>query len=336
MSIKKTGAVGAALALVLAGCGNDSSDTGGNGGETETITVATASAQSYTIMHLAEELGMFEDAGIGLEQVSIERGAGPILAAMSNNSVDVAVQSPVVAASANNAGNDMRLFCGTASSLNAVILARPDSDIPEATPENWREALQSWSGRTMGIIAEGGAIEGYVRSLLKEAEVEDVELIAVGMGEQATNALLSGQIDLLFSVPFFSQQAQDRTKEVFSWAEDAPDEEITNSTQGAWMAKKEWLDNNSELAERFCSVMGDTIDEMFDNPEVLRDVLRERFNLQGDVLEASAAEDGPLALQSSDLACDAVANALEGAVDAGLLPSDTSTDCSTLLWEGVQ
>ncbi|AWH90989.1 hypothetical protein A6035_00985 [Dietzia lutea] len=287
---------------------------------------------SFVPMYLAQQLGYTQDAGIELDTVAMERGAGPIIAALSNGSVDVAVQSPAVLAAANESGADLRFFCGSAQLITSVILTKPDSGIQEATADDWQSAVRSWKGKTLGIPTLEGAVTYTVRSLIEEAGLapDDVELVAVGVGEGAFQTLQSDEIDLLFSFPFFTEQWTERSTVVFDWAEDAP-EEMSEVMQTGWMSTKGWLDSNPETASNFCDAMTRGVEGVLTESDATREILSDRYSLSGAPIEAAMSEDGPMASQSTELDCATTNRALTAAKEAGLLQREHT--CEDVVWD---
>lgn len=341
-SILKTVVAMTASALLLTACGGDSSETGGSpetgseptaAGETRTLVMGGQPTADYTPLYVALEEGMFADAGIDLELVSLT-GAGTALTALSNNSIDMVNQSPVAVASANQAGADYRYHCGTADTQWGVLLATPDSGIAPAD-EGWEATVQSWEGLKVGVPTLEGAVQYWVFELAEAAGLggDALEYIPVGVGESAITALTNGDIDLLYSFPFQTEIVGDRAEVVIDLSSEGP-ESLTKAMFGGWLATQSWLEDNPDLADAFCEVMGQAIDFVGDpsNLETVKSVMQQQYGLEGEPLQLATGEGGPLSNLSTDLSCERLQLALESAVRYGLLDAEPAQSCDTLLW----
>ncbi|AWH93086.1 ABC transporter substrate-binding protein [Dietzia lutea] len=333
MVIKKVAAVGAALTLVLAGCSNDSSDTGESGnGELGTITIAAQPAPGYIPVRLASELGMFRNRGLEVEFLPIV-GAGPAISALENGSATVHTNTLTVLATANSEGADLRAFCGDLDLTQGAVFAAPGSDLPVAEPDNWQEAVQAWKGKTIGVTALGGTVQAEFEALFHAAglPLNSVEYSAVGAGEQAIVALETGIVDLLFSYPFLTQNLEARDfVEILSWQEDPPDPLGTASVN--FIAKKEWLDANAEAARTFCDVLTEVEGELSDHPEELSDIVSTEYGVTGDALDLAVAPDGPLANHNTEIDCDVIEGLVRRDIESGVVPAAAPTACDELVW----
>lgn len=318
----------AAVTLTLTGCGGE----GGGSADAGTIVLGGQPTADYLPVHVAAAEGMFEDAGLDVTVVPLT-GAGTVVTSLSNRSIDVVDQSPIVAAKYNQDGGDARLFCGTTDRQWGTIVRKAGTD-PAAAGDDWKAAVRSWKGLSFGVPTLQGAVHFWVLDILAEAGLEpnDLNFVATGAGEAALTTLDAGQVDLMWTWPFMTQMLGDRGEVVLDVAEQAPDA-IKNQMQGSWIANAEWLEKNPETARKFCDTMATAIEFIQDpaNAEKVMPVLKDEFGVSQEVAESALAPDGPMNRLTTELSCGNLSLALDSAVRHGQLAATPEQTCGTLL-----
>ncbi|AWH93080.1 hypothetical protein A6035_13880 [Dietzia lutea] len=276
---------------------------------------------------------MFEEAGLDVTTVPMT-GAGTVVTALSNNSIDVVDQSPIVAAKYNQDGGEARLFCGTTDRQWGSIVRAAGGAPAIADGEDWKEAVRSWKGMSFGVPVLQGAVHFWTLDIIEEAGLssDDLDFIATGVGEAALSSLETGQVDLLWTWPFLTQMLGDRGEVVFDVAEQAPDQ-ISDQMQAGWIANARWLDENPDAAQAFCETMESAIDFVQNpaNASEVEPILQDAFGVDGQTAALALAEDGPMIRLTTTLSCNSLMLALEGAVRHGQVAETPEQNCDTLL-----
>ena len=328
-----------AVALTAAACGDDggSEDAASGSGSEEVrdLTIGRIASSPYTPVDYGVASGFFEERGINVEVVDIP-SAGPQVTAVESGSIDMFLNTPVVAASANQAGSELRLFCGSSTQTVSFLMAEGAGE--PATEDTWEETVRSWEGQVIGVPALGGNAEFIVRDLAEQAGLapDDLELVAVGPPTGAAiQQLQSGDIGVLYSFPYFTESLRDSTTVALNLATVGP-ESLVNQIGSTWVASQEWLDDNAELATEFCGYYGELISEVQDpaNAEAVNAVLEDVNGIPADtvddVREAALEEGGGLRILTTDITCEQIHDAVILTVESGQLPEEPA--CDTLLW----
>ena len=165
----------------------------------EKVKFGTGSAISLTSAPatLAISMGYFKDEGIEVEVVPFRGGTGVLIPQVVNKSIQIGFPTLDVLMVARQPGRDympLKFFYNmTRTSIYEVVVL-------EASPIR---QLADLKAKKIGVGALSWGQIPITRAMLKDAGVDGAELIAVGMGAAAYQALTSGQIDALnlFDVP---------------------------------------------------------------------------------------------------------------------------------------
>ena len=332
----RLGAALTATTLLAAGCGSGGSDDGAkaSGG---TITVANFTGAGTTLPdQVAAKKGFFEDRGIEADFVQVT-SAGTQLAGLVSGSIDVLQYTVSQVMAAQQQGHDVRLFCGGVSKAWNVVMVQEDSPIRTVDPADWREGFKSLEGTTFGLDSLGGGQEAYFRSLAEEAgaDMDSINLVAVGTVGEAAATLKSGRVDAIFGYPFVQQSEVAAGNARVAIDMVASGEQLPYHT--GYFATKEWLDANADLARDFCAAIGEADSYMLDEAN-LTDVvsfLADDFGLDQAVAEQFAGPDGVTSIYSPKLDCAAIDLSAEQAEAANLVKPEPSLRCDDMLWSGI-
>jgi NitT/TauT family transport system substrate-binding protein len=165
----------------------------------EKIKFGTGSAISLTSAPatLAISMGFFKDEGLEVEVVPFRGGSGVLIPQMVNKSILIGFPTLDVLMIARQPGRDympLKFFYNmTRTSIYEVVVL-------EGSPVR---QLTDLKGKKIGVGALSWGQVPITKAMLKDAGVDNADLIAVGQGAAAYQALTSGQIDALnlFDVP---------------------------------------------------------------------------------------------------------------------------------------
>jgi NitT/TauT family transport system substrate-binding protein len=156
---------------------------------------------------MAISMGYFKDEGLDVEVVPFRGGSGVLIPQIVNGSIQIGFPTLDVLMIARQPGRDympLKFFYNvTRTSIYEVV-------VPDASPV---KTLRDLKGRKIGVGALSWGNIPITKAMLKDEGVDpnkDVELVAVGMGPAAYQALTSGRIDAinLFDVPHADMEAR--------------------------------------------------------------------------------------------------------------------------------
>ena len=141
---------------------------------------------------IGKELGYFEAEGIDL-QVQGSQGNAQAIQLLSAERVDSTSPAPdaILAAAARGQPAPVKAVYLYVPRLHYVPAVKEDSPIRAAT---------DLKGKKVGVLSQAHAGVNYIKSYVKEAGLDpekDIEILAVGQGLQAAEALQSGKVDAL-------------------------------------------------------------------------------------------------------------------------------------------
>jgi ABC-type nitrate/sulfonate/bicarbonate transport system substrate-binding protein len=244
-------ALAAAVGLVAAACGDDGGGGGGDGGgEIEPVHMATTSTghayvgQFHAVDLFGDQFGLpegnelteFEDESVAI-QVLVSGEADLLAGALSG--LTQLIQED----------QDLKAFCPVQVDSTEQLAGLTDAitSLDQITDPNIRVAVDS----------PGGLVNFIMNLVFQEKglgiTVNDLQNVTVlGDGSQRLAALAAGEVDVgsvdLFELPDLEKQVGAENVTVLSvTAEDA--DFIAN----VLIAKTEWLDENTDLAARWCA-----------------------------------------------------------------------------------
>ena len=141
---------------------------------------------------VGKELGYFAEEGIDL-QVQGSQGNAQAIQLLSAERVDSTSPAPdaILASAARGQSAPVKAVYLYVPRLHYVPAVLDNSAIRQAT---------DLKGRKVGVLSQAHAGVNYIKSYVKEAGLDgdkDLEILAVGQGLQAAEALQSGKVDAL-------------------------------------------------------------------------------------------------------------------------------------------
>lgn len=340
------GLIAVTLAGALLGSGGASAASGTDDTSStepsELIPVRLGGVQggaAYVPITVALQQGAFEAHGLDVEEVSVTTDI--VRASLESNSIDFSFQTPEFVATANERGDDLRIFCGAIQRNYQTIVVRADSPVPAASESGYEAVFQAIAEEdlTVGVSSLGTSTEIFLDSMLASAGIDpgDVDRVAVGIGASAIAAYDAGQVDALWVSPFVEQQlvASGTSRVVMRMAEDTP-EELREPLYVGWIARKAWLDENAETAQRVCEALADAYAFVQDpsNADIVGEVLENDYSLSDPTVRATALEaDGPFGVLGADVTCEQIDPALDAMRTTGVLEADSTMACEDILWQ---
>lgn len=270
-----------ALGIGVAGCtgGGDGSDGGGTtqppstdsgGGSTSTPTeqasyttqLAAAhfpAVSVYAPMIYAQETGMFEEAGVTIEDITSFGGGGTTVRGIVTGGIGAGYPSLVAVVNAFLAGAPIHLVGLNTPTNDIEFVVREDSELEEFTASQ----LQ---GATFAASNPGSSSEAlFIRSIQNTDGItlDDVEInYAGGYGEVLTS-LREGIVDIGWSFPPFTFQLYEggEMRQLAPARDHAP-----NITQNVIAMGAPFMNEQPELASKILGVYAEAQEYVEENP----------------------------------------------------------------------
>lgn len=250
----------AVLATVAAGCGGgDGGETAdaGSAGEQESAQVSLGlvvdkTFESGVVPKITKEVGCFDDEKLDVEIAAFQGGADLVKGVLSG-AVDIGAATGFDPPAAVAKGIPMKAFYGVAELSPFVVITSPDSGIDQA---------DDLVGKKVGITRFGSATDFVVRVLADEAGSPDgITAVPLGGAAEQTAALQRGDIDaFIWSTEVGLSLEASGEGEIISRFADVLDKD----QYGVLMAQPEYLEENTEVVERFVSAYSCGIEWMQD------------------------------------------------------------------------
>jgi len=267
-------AVLACSVACLAAC--SSSNQKSSGDISGKVVIGTLATEDILPMWVAEEEGMFTDAGMNVT-IEVFQSATELIAGIVADEVDMAMTDPMVtAAIVANSGVDLQIkwitLGTTAEQGRFGIMTSADSGIT---------SLQDLAGKGIGVGSN--TILEYVMDVLMEREgiapsdivVEEMQKLPVRYQEMQSGAVAAAALPA-------SLLALGEASGCVLIADDTTGENISQSVM---VAHTDFLkkDNNAAIVEKIKSIWNDAVAKINANPEAYRALLVQKANLSDAV-----------------------------------------------------
>jgi ABC-type nitrate/sulfonate/bicarbonate transport system substrate-binding protein len=216
---------------------------------------------TYTSLWAAKEYGFFKKNDLAAELISIN-SSSQALAALLGGEVDVVVGAAASGIAAHLGGaTDLLFFAGLVDRLVFSIFAKPSfSNVAELR------------GKRIGVTRFGGSLDFATRYGLSKSGLDprrDVLMIQIGQMTDIVGALAAGAIDAGgLSYPI----AQSASKLGFKELLDIGKLDLKYQ-QGAVLAKKNFLETNSEAIKKFLTALVESIHYVKTHPEQAKTII---------------------------------------------------------------
>jgi NitT/TauT family transport system substrate-binding protein len=320
-------AAGAALPQFGIGCGDSSeSESGGGGGPEKTsVKVGIIKFADTIPFWVAEQQGLFKQAGLTTVQGVEMVGGAAIQPAIQSGQLDLGWTSVPSVITAKARKFDFRFFAGGASLgpghyKNQSMLVKKDSPI---------RAPQDLVGKKVGLNTLGNIAELEVRWWLDSAgvdasKVKFVELNAVGPDE--IPPLIQGRVDAIqVNEPTVSSALKKGgVRAVGDWSFLDPKEVFV----AGWVSTGKWLDDNPNAAKAFADAMKKAADWIAANESAANKLTSEKTGVPKPLIDAMVPSQIKIPVGPADLEPMIQASKKYGLADA-------TFPASEIVWQGA-
>lgn len=276
-----------ALVLVLSACGGGggsqsgaaSEGSGEGGNDLIKLRVAYNKNGGQTPQYVAGTKGFFEKHGLSVERIEFKTNTDSV-AALESGDLDIMASIPSNVWIAREAGFDIVAFmqnetAGTETPNSGALIVGAESGIKEP---------KDLAGKKIACLSLGSQDCLDMVYVLEKAGVpRDSYTIIESTFATHYDLLKNKQVDAVESVdPFTTLITKDGVGEVlfYSYIESNPDQPL-----GAWWAKREWVESNPEIVEKFSLAIKDAIDYLHEDEQRARDIVAEYTGLDPNIVK---------------------------------------------------
>ena len=259
----KAAVVAAALALVLAGCGDDGDGASSDGGRT-TVRVAALPLSDCAMLYIAQNRGLFEKEGLDVRVQQIQQSL-QALPALSKGQIDmVASANYVTYFQAQDQGTlDIRIV---AEAIRAAphmmdVLVRKDSDI---------KTVADLAGKKLAVNVLNNVQSLTLNEILEKRGVGAPVYRQIPFPQMGA-ALDKGQVDAVHAVEPYDSSIQDESgARILLDGASAPVESIPLS---GYITTEKFAGKNADALARFQRALKAAVKLADADPSLVREVL---------------------------------------------------------------
>ena len=230
-------------------------------GESKTIKIQDVPGVGNMLFRVAISKGYCERHGIKCELQMIPNAPLAAQALLAKN-IDVATLAPEVQMSAMIKGAKIRAVAGALSLVPASLVIRNELPAPNAG-KGYPVFMQDLIGKKIGVPVRGGAGEFQFVAMLQKAgySADGVSFVAVGAPNTGYPALISGQVDAVWSFePTGTMCEFLKTCRELWRAATAPEPTEITATNGAgvlFVFRQDDIDQKTDVVEAFLETARD-------------------------------------------------------------------------------
>jgi NitT/TauT family transport system substrate-binding protein len=228
-------------------------------GETLKVAVAQRGFWNSTFIDVGLKQGYFKDVGLDIDILYTEGGASTLTPVIAG-SIDIAMTNGVLGVVAAYAkGMPVKIISAEATgAAEAFWYARPDSGI---------KRLADTNGKTVAFSSPGSSTNLILLQLVNQAKVAP-KLVATGGAPATLTQVMSGQIDVGWSVPpFVLQQLADGRLVIIARGSDVA--ALAQQTIRVNVANANALKERRDAFVRFIKALSRSIDWAYADPKAI-------------------------------------------------------------------
>jgi ABC-type nitrate/sulfonate/bicarbonate transport system substrate-binding protein len=314
----------ACLALVVAGCGTDT--TSQTDERLSQLRVAMFPAGSTLPAHAALAKGIFEQNGL---HVQLTEGTDlPVfMAALAKGQYDIVMSVPTLVMIGAEKGIDLQII----SSLQRSSAQRPNA--VWITKDPAIESLAQLKGKTIAVPSLTGIIIDAMVYLLSRKGVarNDVKFVQTPfptMGDQ----LAAGRVEAaVASIPFNDAIAargfRVHDDVVVDAVRDASAGTVTSAMTSVWVASRTFGRDHADTVSAWRKSLSAAIGFLDNNPSEARQMMQDWLKIPTRVLDGAPLPDWDVAITPQELAPYV-------AISKAVGSTRTDPDVNTLVWQG--
>lgn len=287
------------------------------------IKIAGVNLMTFSPAFLAKSLGYYDDEGLDVTIVATDSGDASVSAMLGGSVVAVTTgfDTPIELATK---GQAIQSLAGLEmATIYTFVGGNTFPDIPADDPQAFVNAMR---GKKFGVAAAGSTGDTIARGVFSEYGLtpdQDVTIIAVGTGAEASAALRTGAVDALVTYePDLTQITQAGVgRVVFDLRNTSKETTYSKLPTSTLQATKEWIDANPEVAKKLVRAVTRANNTLRDDPQTALPALQQMFaeldpQLVSKIYEASQSHF------NSEISAATYAAAMEIYHKTGLIHED--------------
>ncbi len=316
----------AAVALLLAGCGEKPGAAPSPEGDLTSLRVALFPAANTLPVYVAEAQGIFERHGLDVE-ITEGQDLPVFMAAQMDGQYDIAMNTPTLVLVGAQKGLDLQIVSSTAQQTrqrpNAVWITRDDSI----------RTLADLRGKTIAVPSLTGIVTDSVTYLLQRNgvarnEVKFVQTPFPAMGDQ----LQAGHADavvatLPFSAAIAARGFRVHDDVIVEAVHDASDGTVGEAITTVWAVRRNFALDHPETIVAWRDSLREAITRLDGDDDEARAAMADWLTMSAEILSKA-----PLPDWTVDITPQQLAPYVKIAKATGSLDSDP--DVNSLVWRG--
>ena len=289
-----------AFAMVAAGCSGTGDGEGPKGNSP--VRIGTMPTEDFLPMWVAEKEGLFSDAGVDVELITFD-SAQTLSSAIAAGEVDMAMVDVMRAAKLDESGTPVVIewvTLGTESDQGAFGILAP-ADAPYTTLSEFAAAVEAGDElASKGIGLAANTVPEYVFEML--AEQEGIDPVVIPTQEVASlperySLLASGNLGAA-ALPA-SMLDLGVAEGMVLLADDTTGDNISQSVM---IARSEFAADYQDDVMKVASAWDAAVGLIDEDPGAYIELLAQKANLNGSVVDSYVISEYPLAIEGGDLA----------------------------------
>src|SRR5215470_16645513 len=226
--------------------------------ETLKVAVAQRGFWNSTFIDVGLKQGYFKEVGLDIDVLYTEGGASTLTPVIAG-SIDIAMTNGVLGVAAYAKGMPVKIISAEATgAAEAFWYARPESGIRQLSDAN---------GKTVAFSSPGSSTNLILLQLVQQAKAAP-RLVATGGAPATLTQVMSGQIDVGWSVPpFVLQQLADGKLVIIARGSDVA--ALAQQTIRVNVANANALKERRDAFVRFIKALSRSIDWAYADPEAI-------------------------------------------------------------------
>lgn len=273
----------AGLSFAVAGCGGDGGGGGGGGGgaqsETATLDVGVIPIVDVAPLYLGIQKGFFEEQNLRIRP-HLAQGGAAIIPAVQSGDFDIGFSNVVSEVLARSQGLPVQIVTqGVQAPENpeddySAVMVAQDSAIRE--PEDLE-------GRQIAVNTLKNIGDVTIKAALEQegVDISRIEFVEVPFPDMIPT-LEAGRVDAIWAIePFLTQaRAEGHRSIIANYAQLQP-----NLTVATYFAMQPYIEQNTDVINRFTQAMNRSLTYAQENPQEARDIVTEYTEVPEPVVQ---------------------------------------------------
>jgi NitT/TauT family transport system substrate-binding protein len=272
------------LLLPLAACGDDGNDAASPAKKQELTKLTIllgGKTMSWSPMYVADAQGYFKDEGLDVEIIASPQGSQGALAAVIGGDAFMAFSGALSGLAPIKQGAPVKLATSIAVKFAPQLTAtKKFMEENNLTPESsLSDKVKAMKGATLGVLTPGDSVDQYFHYLFAGNGMDaskDATIQALNTPANQLAALQRGKVDVIAATPPAGSQAVSGGFGVI-FLEPAEVPALDDYPYSVGVINTKQITENPDLLVKFTTAIMRGIQELRDEPDTAKPVLRKEF-----------------------------------------------------------